>query len=245
MTGPAAVLLDPTGRLWVAEQENNRVLRFDGAATLANGSPANGVLGPNRLGHRHQRLHPRKVRPTQRLAVDRNGTLYVADYNGNRVIYHRSPSTKANGATPDGVIGQPDLATISSGTSAQKLTHPTAGSIFDAAGNLWITDFNNNRAIRFPGDFTTAAPRSPAGYPAPVPVPVSPLRGTATDPTASRGSLARRGKGSFKTANGTTSWRFQRPPQERPEPHRNVAEDTFGNSSPVTKVRVTRQLPRR
>jgi sugar lactone lactonase YvrE len=246
MTGPAAVLLDPTGRLWVAEQENNRVLRFDGAATLANGSPANGVLGQTDFVTDTSGSTPEKFDQPNALAVDRNGTLYVADYNGHRVIYHRSPATKANGATPDGVIGQPDLATVTSGTSAQKLTQPYGGLDFEAAGNLWITDFNNNRAIRFPGDFTTAAPKVTGRVPRTSPRASLPLRGTATDPNGiARITWRVGGKGSFKTANGTTSWRFNAPLKNGLNLIEIVAEDTFGNTSPVTKVRVTRQLPRR
>ena len=42
---PSGVFFDASGRLWVASQDNNRVLRFDGAASKSNGANADGVLG--------------------------------------------------------------------------------------------------------------------------------------------------------------------------------------------------------
>lgn len=45
MKGPVAVQIDDSGHLWVAEQSNNRVTRFDGANTLTNGAAADAVLG--------------------------------------------------------------------------------------------------------------------------------------------------------------------------------------------------------
>lgn len=42
---PRGTLLDPQGRLWIADGNNNRVLRFDNAAFLGNGAPASAVLG--------------------------------------------------------------------------------------------------------------------------------------------------------------------------------------------------------
>lgn len=45
MNYPFSVSVDKQGRLWVADTGNHRILRFDGAATLANGAPADRVLG--------------------------------------------------------------------------------------------------------------------------------------------------------------------------------------------------------
>jgi DNA-binding beta-propeller fold protein YncE len=240
MFGPVAVVVDPGGRLWVAEQTNDRVLRFDAAASLANGSPANGVLGQLDFTTGTAGSTAEKMDSPAALAIDRKGTLYIADYNNNRVTFHKNPAAKANGATPDGVIGQPDLVTVAAGISAQVLGGPYGGLDFDAAGNLWISDYNNNRAIRFPGDFTAIAPTLTGKPPKSVTGGKLSLKGTATDPNGVASVRFRVGKGPIKTAVGTTSWKLS----AKLKPGKNtieiVAVDSFGNVSPPKRVKVKR-----
>ncbi len=45
LNSPLGLWCDGQGRLWVSDSGNNRVLRFNNAATLPTGSPATGVLG--------------------------------------------------------------------------------------------------------------------------------------------------------------------------------------------------------
>jgi sugar lactone lactonase YvrE len=240
MYGPAAVLLDPAGRLWVAEVANHRVLRFDAATTLANGSPANGVLGQTDFVTNATGSAPAKIGNPSALALDRKGTLYIADNDNHRVIYHRSPATKSNGATPDGVIGQPDLGTVTAGATAQKMKRPYGGLDFDAAGNLWVIDSGNHRALRFPGDFTATAPLVTGKVPKTTPLAALALRGTASDSSGVASVKFRVGNGAFRNATGTTAWRFT----ARLKPGQNTIEivmlDTFGNTSPAKRLRVKR-----
>jgi sugar lactone lactonase YvrE len=241
MKGPAAVLVDGANRLWVAEPDNSRVLRFDGATGLGNGAAANGVLGQPDFTTGTAGSTPVKMGQPSALAVDRYGALYIIDFNNSRVLYHKNPGSKANGATPDGVIGQPDLATVTTGLSAEKLNQPYGGLDFDAAGNLWISDYNNNRAIRFPGDFTTPAPTVTGKPPKTVQVGKLSLKGNATDPSGIAQVRYRVGKGPFKTALGTTTWKLA----AKLKPGKNtieiVAVDSFGNVSAAKKVKVKRQ----
>ncbi len=241
MYGPAAVLLDPAGRLWVADQANHRVLRFDAAATLANGSPANGVLGQTDFVTNATGSAPAKIGNPSTLALDRKGTLYISDNDNHRVIYHRSPATKSNGATPDGVLGQPDLGTVTQGVTAQKMKRPYGGLDFDAAGNLWVIDSGNHRALRFPGDFTAAAPGVTGKVPKTTSKGSLALKGTASDSSGVANVKYRVGNGAFRNATGTTAWRFT----ARLKPGKNTIEivtvDSLGNASAVKRVKVTRQ----
>ena len=241
MSSPVAVLLDPAGRLWVAEQESHRVLRFDAATTLASGSPANGVLGQTDFVTSSGGSTPAKLNVPSALAMDRKGTLYVAEYENHRVIYHRNPAAKSNGATPDGVIGQPDLATFTPGTSAQNLNLPYGGLDFDAAGNLWISDYNNNRAIRFPGDFNATAPAVTSRVPKIITRAFLSVKGTASDPGGVSRVKFRVGNSTYRDATGTTTWSFR----ARLKRGRNTIGffmvDTFGNTSPVKRLRVKRR----
>jgi sugar lactone lactonase YvrE len=238
MWEPVAVLVDNAGRLWVADQSNNRVLRFDNAAALGNGAAANGVLGQSDFDTATPGSTPQTVGQPSALAIDRAGTLYILDNENNRVLYHKNPASKANGAAPDGVIGQPDLTTITAGTTAQKLARPYGGLDFDLTGNLWVADYGNNRALRFPGDWTVASPQVKGK------VPKSPkrgkldLKGTAADRSGVAEVRYRVGKGAFKAASGTTAWKLSAKLKPGTNVIEIVTEDGAGNVSAPLLVKV-------
>ena len=100
------------------------------------------------------------------------GSLFVCDSNAHRIVrYDPSQWAPATPQTPSppivSVIGQPDLTNgCGSDTGRAKctlpnrglaepdattLTSPIAGA-FDAAGNLWVCDFGNNRVLFFPAN---------------------------------------------------------------------------------------------
>jgi sugar lactone lactonase YvrE len=97
----SAVLVDAAGSLWVADYLNFRVLRFDNAATLANGAPANGVLGQVDFTTNTVNTTAGAMAEPTALALDPDGTLFIADFNNNRVTYHKNPASKADGANAD------------------------------------------------------------------------------------------------------------------------------------------------
>ena len=80
MAGPSGVFVDAGGRLWVAEIENNRVLRFNSAASKPNGANADGVLGqPNftsSTGHTTQN----GMSGANSIFLDTSGHLWVARF---------------------------------------------------------------------------------------------------------------------------------------------------------------------
>ena len=88
--GPTGVALDEAGRLWVADYWNHRVLRFDSAASKANGANANGVLGQADFTHGNNNRGGSVAANTLSypwgVALDEAGRLWVADYNNNRVL---------------------------------------------------------------------------------------------------------------------------------------------------------------
>ncbi len=84
------------------------------------------------------------------LAVDANGTLWVADGIGCRVLRFDHASAKANGAAADGVLGQSAFTTNtpSCPPTSASMGGPS-GLTVDASGTLWVADLNNNRVLRF------------------------------------------------------------------------------------------------
>ncbi len=147
--GPYAVAADVAGHLYVADQGNNRVLRFDNFSAKTNGGPADGVLGqpdfthsqPDSLG-----VTAKSMSAPTGVAIDNAGTLYVADQGNNRVLYFLNAAGKANGAAADGVIGQAGFTNNNIGHTASTLNNPF-GVAIDFANHLYISDENNNRIL--------------------------------------------------------------------------------------------------
>jgi sugar lactone lactonase YvrE len=99
------------------------------------------------------------------------GNLYVPDFFNNRILRYDDPF--ATDSIADDVWGQADFAgvTCNRGASVYKpsanslcLGPPPgsgdlmAGVALDAANNLWVTDTQNNRVLRFPFDQTRGVP---------------------------------------------------------------------------------------
>lgn len=89
------------------------------------------------------------------LAIDGNGRLFVVDQGTYRVLRFDSATTKANGASANGELGQPDFASsgwnfslLGSTPSEKGLNEPTSVAL-DAAGNLYVVDKANGRVLRF------------------------------------------------------------------------------------------------
>lgn len=145
---PIGVHVDSDGSLWVGDFSNNRVLRFDNAAELESGAAASGVLGQPDFTTNAAVISAEGMRGPVGVYSDATGTLWVTEFNSHRVTRFDNAAAKANGAAADGVIGQQDFETGSSGLAADKLANPN--SLFvDYEGRLWVSEFANRRVTRF------------------------------------------------------------------------------------------------
>ncbi len=78
---------------------------------------------------------------------DSQGNLWVADSSNNRVLEFNPPFSTDEAASV--VLGQTDFGSDGGGDSPSMLSDPT-GVAFDSQGNLWVTDYGNNRILEFP-----------------------------------------------------------------------------------------------
>jgi hypothetical protein len=150
LNGPAGVWSDGT-RLVVADSINNRVLIWNSIPTI-NDQPADLVLGQSNFTSVaiNQGITPSNV--TMRHPYDgvyfNNTQLFVADADNNRVLVWDSFPT-SNDQPADKVLGQPDIATVTVGTSDMKMSAP--GGIFLYGKQLIVGDTANSRYLIFNG----------------------------------------------------------------------------------------------
>lgn len=148
MNDPLRAYVDAGGRLWVSDYLNNRVLRFDDASSKVTGSAADGVLGQGTFSTGSAGSTAQKMNGPVGVFVDEGGRLWVTDRLNHRVLRFDGAASKPNGASADGVLGQPDFTSNASGLSSTAMNRPM-GVYADTAGHVWVCEDDNNRALRF------------------------------------------------------------------------------------------------
>ncbi|MCK6602858.1 MAG: T9SS type A sorting domain-containing protein [Bacteroidetes bacterium] len=149
LKNPGFVAIDPvSGKLFVVDRGNHRILRYASANSLTTGAAAEGVLGQADFVTGTSGLTDAKMNNPVGIFINASGTMWVGDYGNNRVLRFDSVSSKADGAPADGVLGQTDFVT--SATSAtQAKTGGATGVWEDASGNLYVVCFAQHRVLRF------------------------------------------------------------------------------------------------
>lgn len=142
----ASVFVSSDSKMIVADAENNRVLIFNSIPSSSNAA-ADVVIGQEDMT---------TVDANQGGAVAANtldspysafataSKLFIADRDNNRVlIFNSIPTT--NNQPADVVVGQPDMTSSGSGTTASTLNFPYG--VTSDGTKLYITDRSNNRVL--------------------------------------------------------------------------------------------------
>jgi len=147
LSNPSDVFVDSTGRLWVADTGNSRVLLFENAANLFNTPFADRVYGqPDFTTYTAAATQSKLASPTG-VCVDPAGVLWVADTGSHRVIAWKNAASLASGMPADRVLGQVNFTDVTAGISQTKFTNPR-GITADAT-HVWVVDTDNNRVVMF------------------------------------------------------------------------------------------------
>lgn len=147
LAAPTSAAVDPvSGKVFVADAGNRRVLRYDSATALANGAAAEAVIGQPSFAITAAAVTRSRFSEPKSICCDHEGRLWVLD--GNRVLRFDNAATLGNGPNADGVLGQPDFVTSTTGSSPEQLGTPS--SIFvSVTGTLWVSSPDLNRVSRF------------------------------------------------------------------------------------------------
>ncbi|MGO9606161.1 MAG: hypothetical protein ACLQAT_22680 [Candidatus Binataceae bacterium] len=153
-------------RIYAADSKNSRVLGWRSISGLNNGQAADLVLGQAdfistdcfggvALGDVGG-IGADSLCSPMGITVDSLGNLWIADTNDNRVLEYNTPfagcsSFPCVGPSANLVIGQSsatDFTDTSCSTTQTGLCGPQ-GVAFDSAGNLYVTDTTNCRALEY------------------------------------------------------------------------------------------------
>lgn len=143
---PIQVYASTSGGLWVADAVNIRVLLYNNAASLANGSAANLVLGQTTFTTATTGTTVNKFKAPDGVAGDGNGAIYVADGSNNRIMIFNNGASLANGASANYVLGQSSFTTSGSGDAANQLNDP---AFLYVGSSLLVPDYVNNRVLNY------------------------------------------------------------------------------------------------
>lgn len=207
MNLPFSLFFDDKGNLWMGEDGNKRVLRFDDAENIVvDGAAADGVLGaPDFTAPGAGGTSASTMSQGTDLVVDSQGTLFVSDNGKRRVLGFSDAANKADGADADFVLGQPDFTTKAANLTAEGMNTPV-GLGLDSLGRLYVADSIFNRVLRYSPDGTPAisikGKKTTKGS-------NLTLRGTALSDLLVTQVQVKGKRGGFKNASGTTSWKYR------------------------------------
>lgn len=137
LSSPRGVLV-VSGKLFIADRSNNRVLVFNQLPT-ANNASADMVIGQSSFTDSAQGLGAdRMLNPTGIDFEKSSGKLLILDSNNRRVLlYNAIPAS--DGVSADVVVGQPDFQTRGYGCSSSQYTGYASSARF-IDGKLLVTD---------------------------------------------------------------------------------------------------------
>jgi sugar lactone lactonase YvrE len=154
---PCGVAVDSAGNLFIADRDNNRIRKVStsGIITTVAGNGSMGYSGDGGPATLAQLYSPFGV------AIDPAGNLFIADAFNNRIrkVAPNGIITTIAGTGTSGYSGD-------GGSAALAQLYTPRGIAIDSAGNLFISDSDNNiiRKISSSGIIATVAGNGTSGY---------------------------------------------------------------------------------
>ncbi|HKQ50554.1 MAG TPA: NHL repeat-containing protein [Phycisphaerae bacterium] len=150
---PRSVAVDSAGRLYVADFGNHRVLRFD--PPIVSKMDADQVFGQaGSFVTKNQGIVPTadNLGNAEGVAVDGEDNLFITDLFNSRVLGFNQPALPTEDTTADAVFGQANFTSGMAnrgGNPGEKTLQRPETSCFDAEGNMYVADNQNNRVLLY------------------------------------------------------------------------------------------------
>ena len=149
LSSPWQVTLSETGKLFITDFSNNRVLLFNQEPTTF-GASANVVIGQNSMTTRVQGTSANGLFYPIGVTVNSTGKLFISEFSNNRVlVFNNIPSS--NYASADVVLGQPDFTSkvcFSGGINNRNMCNAYLMAS-DASGAIYVPGRAMNRIMVF------------------------------------------------------------------------------------------------
>jgi len=153
LNGPAGIVQDSAGNLYVADSNNCRVRRVtSGRITTYAGSATCGFAGDGAAATAAKLNHPQDVK------IDPSGNIFIADYSNCRI------RKVAPGGIITTVVGNGTCPYSGEGGLAADATLQPTAMAFDGAGNLYVADASCRVLEISAGVISTIAGTGVCGY---------------------------------------------------------------------------------
>jgi len=150
-----------SGRLFIADQDANRVLSWPSTQQFINGNDADVVLGQPDFTHGTVNweggVSAKGLNRPTTIAVEPSGNVWVVDHGNNRVLRFNAPLA-AQGMAASFVVGQPDFTSNAANGNGQQgavnatgLDQPYGVAYDNFEPKLYVSDTNNNRVLIYQG----------------------------------------------------------------------------------------------
>jgi sugar lactone lactonase YvrE len=150
MSSPMGVFAAASGRVYVADTGNNRVLVFN--PPFANGMNASAVFGQANLtscaANRGGAPGAATLNNPQGVYEDTDGTVFIADAFNNRVLIYAAPFGGGD-LSADQVVGQPNFTSTAVPAPWPSVLSQPASVAIDANHSLFVADRENSRVTRY------------------------------------------------------------------------------------------------
>jgi sugar lactone lactonase YvrE len=151
---PYGIAVDGAGKLYVADQDNSRVLQYTPPFTtnmLASKVFGQADFTSGQCNKGSNQVGAAKLCGSYGVGADSAGNLYVGDTSNNRVLQYTPPL--ATNMQASKVFGQADFTSREANRgraspSSHTLFRPF-GVAADGSGNLYVADFKNHRSLEY------------------------------------------------------------------------------------------------
>ena len=161
---PSSTAFDPEGRMYISDQENQRIRRvgLDGTITTFVGTGEPGFSGDGGPANEAQIYAPigQAAPPTSRIAIDEHGTLYIADTFNNRIRKVDADTGMISTIAGNGTFPPMPRGATDEGADALDVSlYWPCDIAIDTEGQVFFADTFNHcvRKIDLDGTITTVA----------------------------------------------------------------------------------------